>query len=209
MKYIITESRINNLIESFILERYPMVKRVRFSTMAKGYIWGYGNDKVTSEENPIRKNVITVEFIIGKLTQSPVTTLKKIRNDINPMFGLDIGKRDSDWGIDYKNVLDESITSIQIIKENRLNEFMTQYLDSWLLTKHSYDFETFIIIENILEEDYDSIIMEYDNSDGRLWFNKDFRRNLMDLFNKSSEEINHFVKEWFEHKFDVEVKYVD
>lgn len=96
-----------------------------------------------------------------------------------------------------------------IITENRLNDFMTQYLDSWLLTKHSYDFETFIIIENILEEDYDSIIMEYDNSDGRLWFNKNFRKNLMDLFNKNAEEINHFVSKWFEHKFGVEVKYVD
>lgn len=106
-------------------------------------------------------------------------------------------------------ILDESITLKQIIKENKLNDFMTQYLDSWLSTKHSYDFETFIIIENILEEDYDSIIMEHDNSDGRLWFNKNFRKNLIDLFNKSTEEINHFIKEWFERKFGVEVKYVD
>jgi len=124
------------------------------------------------------------------------------------MFGLDIGKRDSDWGIDYKNVFDESITLKQIIKENKLNDFITQYLDSWLSTKHSYDYDQFIIIENLFEEDYDSIIMEHDNSDGRLWFDKNFRKNLSDLFNKSTEEINYFVKEWFEHKFDVEVKYV-
>lgn len=96
-----------------------------------------------------------------------------------------------------------------IITESRLNDFIIQYLDSWLLTKHSYDFETFIIIENILEEDYDSIIMEHDNSDGRLWFNKNFRKNLMDLFNKSAEEINHFVSEWFEYKFGEKVEYVD
>jgi hypothetical protein len=211
MKYIITENRINNLIERFILERYPMVKRVTFSTMSKGYTWGYNNDKVTSEENPIRKNVITVELISGKLTHSPSYTLKKIRNDINPMFGLDIGKRDSDWGIDYKNVLDESITLKQIIKENKLNDFMTQYLDSWLSTKHSYDFDQFIIIEDTIETHGGSagIIMEHDNEDGRLWFDTDFRKNLIDLFNKSAEEINYFIKEWFEHKFGVEVKYVD
>ena len=95
-----------------------------------------------------------------------------------------------------------------IITENRLNDFMTQYLDNWLSSKHSYDYDQFIIIENLFEEDYDSIIMEHDNSDGRLWFDKNFRKNLSDLFNKSTEEINHFVKEWFEHKFDVEVKYI-
>ena len=98
-----------------------------------------------------------------------------------------------------------------IITENRLNEFMTQYLDSWLSSNHSYNFDQFIIIEYSLEQEdiSDSIVIEHDNSDGRLWFDNDFRKNLMDLFNKSAEEINHFVSEWFEHKFGVEVKYVD
>jgi hypothetical protein len=97
-----------------------------------------------------------------------------------------------------------------IITESRLNEFMTQYLDNWLSLKHSYDYDQFTIIENSIDQEdiSDSIVMEHDNSDGRLWFSNDFRKNLMNLFNKSSEEINHFVKEWFEHKFDVEVKYV-
>ena len=98
-----------------------------------------------------------------------------------------------------------------IITENRLNEFMTQYLDSWLSTKHSYNFEEFIIIEYSFGQDdvSDSIVMEHDNTDGRLWFDNDFRKKLTDLFNKSTEEINHFVREWFENKFGVEVKYVN
>ena len=98
-----------------------------------------------------------------------------------------------------------------IITKSRLNEFMTQYLDSWLSSKHSYDYDQFTIIENPIEQEDigDSIVMEHDKSDGRLWFYNDFRKNLMDLFNKSSKEINYFVKEWFEHKFGVEVKYVD
>lgn len=95
-----------------------------------------------------------------------------------------------------------------IIAENRLNEFIFNYLDSWLSSKHTYDYDKFIIIENFPEqEDISlSILMEYDNSDGRLWFENDFRKNLMNLFNKSDEETNHLVKEWFESKFDVEVK---
>lgn len=99
-----------------------------------------------------------------------------------------------------------------IITENRLNDFMTQYLDSWLSSKNSYDFEEFIIIEDMedMEDTYDNnVIMEHDNSDGRLWFYMGFRKNLMDLFNKNTKEINQFVKEWFEHKFGVEVKYVN
>ena len=96
-----------------------------------------------------------------------------------------------------------------IITENRLNDFMTQYLDSWLSSKNSYDYDQFIIIEDMEDTDDNNVNMEYDNEDGRLWFYMDFRKNLMDLFNKNTEQINQFVKEWFEHKFGVEVKYVN
>ena len=97
-----------------------------------------------------------------------------------------------------------------IITENRLNEFMFNYLDNWLSSKHTYDYGQFIIIEELIDEDGESadIEMEYDGEDGRLWFDKNLRRALMSMSNKTNEEINQLIKEWFEYQFGVEVKKV-
>jgi hypothetical protein len=94
-----------------------------------------------------------------------------------------------------------------IITENRLNEFMFHYLDNWLSSKRTYDYDQFIIIEELIDEDGESaeIEMEYDGEDGRLWFDKNFRTNLMDICSKTNEEINQLIKEWFEYKFGVVV----
>jgi hypothetical protein len=51
--------------------------------------------------------------------------------------------------------------------------------------------------------------MEYDGEDGRLWFLKEFRKTLMDLFGKSYVETNEFVAKFFEDKFGVKVNKVD
>ena len=88
---------------------------------------------------------------------------------------------------------------------------MFNYLDNWLASKHTYDYDQFIIIEELIDNDdlRANIEMEYDGEDGRLWFDTDFRKNLMDISNKTTEEINHLVKEWFESKFGVEVKNIN
>ena len=51
--------------------------------------------------------------------------------------------------------------------------------------------------------------MEYDGDDGRLWFRKEFRYFLSDLFGKSQVETMTFVGKHFENKFGVEVKKVE
>jgi hypothetical protein len=84
---------------------------------------------------------------------------------------------------------------------------MFNYLDNWLSSKHTYDYDQFIIIEELIDEDGESadIEMEYDGEDGRLWFDKNLRTSLMDMSNKTNEEINQLIKEWFEYKFGVVV----
>lgn len=100
MKYIITESRINNLLEKYILERYPMVRDVFFTTK-KIRLAGEPNER---GENDITRNIININFIDGEMTYSPSVMGRKIKNDINPMFGLDIETYGSDWGIEWKMV---------------------------------------------------------------------------------------------------------
>ena len=86
---------------------------------------------------------------------------------------------------------------------------MTEYMNSWISSKIVRRHDTYIIVDSKLDEDEgDATVMEYDSWDGRLWFMKYFRKHLMDLFNKSESEVNEVVKKWFEHEFNVEVKFV-
>jgi hypothetical protein len=102
MKVLITENKLYNAIERYILDGFPMVKSVTFSTRPEGYIWGFEDNDVTSKESPLLKNVISVGFINGKMTHSPTWTLKQIKREINSMFGLNIGERKTKWELDGK-----------------------------------------------------------------------------------------------------------
>jgi len=100
MKYIITENRINNLLEKFILERYPMVRDVFFTTK----LIRLAGEPYERGENDIIRNIININFMDGKMTHSPSYTGRQIRNDVNSMFGFDIDKYGSDWGMEVKMV---------------------------------------------------------------------------------------------------------
>jgi len=99
MKYIITESRINNLIEKYILAKYPMVRNVTFTKDLVNFV----NDPDDKGYETMEQNVMNINFIDGKMTHSPSYLIRQIRYDINPMFNLDI-KKSSGWRVDYKMV---------------------------------------------------------------------------------------------------------
>ena len=84
MKVLITENRLHKTIEKYILDGYPMVRRVRFTPGGTDY-------------------VINIDFIDGKMSYSPTYTLKQIKNDISSMFGLDMGRHGS-GKLEYKMV---------------------------------------------------------------------------------------------------------
>jgi len=96
-----------------------------------------------------------------------------------------------------------------IITESKLDMLMTNYVNSWIDAKRLIEFDRFIVLENPNGEANNEVEMEYDGEDGRLWFLKEFRRTLMDLFSKNHVETNDFVRKLFEHKFGVEVKKVE
>jgi hypothetical protein len=96
-----------------------------------------------------------------------------------------------------------------IIKESKIDMLMTNYVNSWIDAKRLIEFDRFIVLENPNGEENNEVEMEYDGEDGRLWFLKDFRKTLMDLFNKNHVETNVFVGKFFEHKFGVKVNKVE
>ena len=96
-----------------------------------------------------------------------------------------------------------------IIKESKIDMLMTEYLDSWVSSRRLVKFDRFIVLEDPNGEEENDIDMEYDGDDGRLWFRKEFRYFLSDLFGKSQVETMTFVGKYFENKFGVEVNKVE
>jgi hypothetical protein len=96
-----------------------------------------------------------------------------------------------------------------IIKEDKIDMLMAEYVNSWIDAKRLIEFDRFIVLENFNGEENNEVEMEYDGEDGRLWFLKEFRKTLMDLFGKSYVETNEFVAKFFEDKFGVKVNKVD
>jgi hypothetical protein len=96
-----------------------------------------------------------------------------------------------------------------IIKESKIDMLMADYVNSWIDAKRLIEFDRFIVLENPNGEENNEVEMEYDGDDGRLWFLKDFKKTLMDLFGKSYIETNEFVGKFFEYKFGVKVNKVD
>jgi hypothetical protein len=86
MKYIITESRLNNAIEKYIHIKYPTLD---FNITQKEVTLKTPNEN--GETNIIR-NIIVMNsdnFILKVV----------IRNDLNKMFGINVGRPGSYWDI--------------------------------------------------------------------------------------------------------------
>ena len=96
-----------------------------------------------------------------------------------------------------------------IIKESKIEMLMTEYLDSWVSSRRLVKFDRFIVLEDPNGEEENDIDMEYDGDDGRLWFRREFRYLLTDLFGRSQVETMTFVGKYFENKFGVEVNKVE
>lgn len=86
---------------------------------------------------------------------------------------------------------------------------MTHYLNSWVDSRKIIEFDRFIVLENPYGEEGNEIDMEYDGDDGRLWFRREFRYLLTDLFGRSQVETMTFVGKYFEYKFGVKVNKVE
>lgn len=96
MKFIISESKFNNLIEKYILDTYPMVKDVNIVTRTVML----GGPVNLRGERIIDKRVIVIKYDPEKLELPPISTLMRIKANLNSVFGLDI-EYGSDWGIEY------------------------------------------------------------------------------------------------------------
>lgn len=99
-----------------------------------------------------------------------------------------------------------------IISENRLTEFIRNYLETFVANKVVVNTDSFVVISEPVygDEENWADYMEYDHTDGRLWINRSFLENFMNLFGFSDKKsAQDFIKDWFENKFGVNVKFVE
>lgn len=98
-----------------------------------------------------------------------------------------------------------------IITESRLDEFINRYLDNMMNSNIILRNDPYIYIER---PDYDEEdvfqYMEWDRTDGRLWINKKFLSYFTNMFAfEDAGSAQKTIADWFEKKFDVEVKFVE
>lgn len=97
------------------------------------------------------------------------------------------------------------------ITENRLNQFIIGYLNDIVDRKVVNRLYPYIVVSHQIgdgEDDWEDI-MEFDHTDGRLWVNRHFQKNLTDMFALSQDKMKELIKLWFENKFNVKIEFVE
>jgi len=98
-----------------------------------------------------------------------------------------------------------------IIKENKLEKIIHNFLDGYINKDTVSNVDSFIIVYNEDMESDDmegdpAILFEYDFYDGRLYINGYWLLSFMKMFGlEQNERAFKIIDEWFENKFDVEV----
>jgi hypothetical protein len=92
-----------------------------------------------------------------------------------------------------------------IITNKQLHNLMTNHLNQFMDSRKVGLIDNFIIIYE--PGDFDEVIIEYDNEDGRLFIKKGFLEDFSSWFPLDDEDSQEFVKNWFETTFNVGVSY--
>jgi len=95
-----------------------------------------------------------------------------------------------------------------IIRESRLHDIMTDYLNSFSDRNKIYHVDSFILITTDRDNDLDETEIEYDHFDGRLFIDKSFLKTFSSYFARDIDYSKSFIGKWFEKKFGVEVKII-
>jgi hypothetical protein len=102
-----------------------------------------------------------------------------------------------------------------IITENKLRDIQLNYLNTM-----RYDYAFYqsrylgnIIMLNFPDDRYNyemsEIMMEYDFEDFRLYIDSNFVKDFGFTYFPNQDDVQPFIRDWFEEKFGVKVKYVE
>ena len=107
MKYIITENKMESMIKEYILKNYDVMD-VEYTTK-RVYLGGGPNEKGETE---VTQKVVNV-YIENFKHQKRRSDMKEIKSSIwevlNGLFGLNLDKYGSEWGLVVYHVKREEI----------------------------------------------------------------------------------------------------
>ena len=95
------------------------------------------------------------------------------------------------------------------ISESIPDELKKRYIDKFVSRNEIHNLGNYIVISQETAGDDWIDYIEYDFSDGRLWINRDVVRRFSDWFGEDDKETIDFFKNWFEKRFDVDIKYTE
>jgi hypothetical protein len=99
------------------------------------------------------------------------------------------------------------------IRKSKLNDIMTKHLNGYVDNNECGNsvqkFDSFILIPDCSNSEFELYepYFEYDYSDGRLYINEDVIVLFSNLFPLNHAESQSFIKDWFENRFGVEIKF--
>jgi hypothetical protein len=97
-----------------------------------------------------------------------------------------------------------------IITENKLRDIQLNYLNTM---KYDYsEFDNFKILyypDNRDDYELSEVMMEYDFEDFRLYIDSNFVKDFGLTYFPNEDDAQPFIRDWFEDKFGVKVKYVE
>lgn len=95
-------------------------------------------------------------------------------------------------------------------KEKILYDFMKSFIDDNLEENKPSYVDTYIVYWNKVDDySYENpVLIEYDNTDGRLYINKKYINDLKSWMPLDDKEVFKLIKNSFEKKFDVKIKYI-
>jgi len=95
-------------------------------------------------------------------------------------------------------------------KKKLLNDFIKSLVDDTLDENEPSYLDSYIVFwDKTVDGDIDdTTAIEYDKSDGRLFISKKYINDLTSLFPLRKKELSEIIKDYFEKKFDVNVKYI-
>ena len=100
-----------------------------------------------------------------------------------------------------------------LITENKLNEFINKFIGDYVKDYDRYKNDSFLIYEEPWDDDdyanYDSVMLEHDSEDGRLYIQYRLVKTISDMFGLSLSDARVKIKDWFENENDLIVKFVE
>jgi hypothetical protein len=97
-----------------------------------------------------------------------------------------------------------------VITENKLRDIQLNYLNTMRYDYSEFDnFKILYYPDNRDDYELSEVMMEYDFEDFRLYIDSNFVKDFGLTYFPNEDDAQPFIRDWFEDKFGVKVKYVE